>query len=370
MQELRTSGRNIIDLTLSNPTEAGIEYPVTEILDSLYNRYSLRYQPEPFGLLSTREAVVDYYSVKNIEVSPTSILLTASSSEAYAFLFTLLCEAGDNVLVPNPAYPLFEFLAQLNNVDVRPYRLRYDGEWHIDMDSVRKAVTPSTKAIVIVNPHNPTGMFLKREELQALNEIAAQNDLALIVDEVFADYAFGSDRARVCSTASNADAVTFTLNGISKMCGLPQLKLGWIVVGGKEELKREALHRLEIIADTYLSVNTPVQLALPGLLQYGQMIRRQIKERVEQNLSFLKNSLNKNSPLSLLNSEGGWYAILKIPKTRTEEEWAIQLLDETGVYVFPGYFFEFQEGDFLVVSLLPSGDIFRNGIEQIRRIVK
>lgn len=373
LQQLRASGRHIIDLTLSNPTEAGIEYPAAEILESLSNRSSLRYQPEPFGLLSAREAVADYYLGKNVEINLDDILLTASSSEAYAFLFALLCEAGDNVLVPNPSYPLFEFLAQLHDVDVRPYQLRYDGEWHIDMDSVRNAVKPSTKAIVIVNPHNPTGMFLKKRELDSMNEIAIQNNLAMIVDEVFLDYVLAATGAteEVCgSTASNTETLTFTLNGISKLCGLPQMKLGWMVVSGREELKREALSRLEIIADTFLSVNTPVQHALPQLLKVGQMIRRQINERVEQNLSFLSSMLKKNSPLSILNSEGGWYAILKIPGTKSEEEWAMQILDEAGVYVFPGYFFELQEGNFLVVSLLPSIDTFRKGIEEILRIVK
>ncbi len=377
LQQLRASGRTIIDLTLSNPTEAGFEYPGTEILDSLSNRFALQYRPEPFGLLTAREAVADYYSEKNITVSPNDILLTASSSEAYAFLFTLLCEAGDNVLVPNPTYPLFEFLTQLQNVDARPYQLRYDGEWHIDIGSVRRAVTPSTKAIVIVNPHNPTGVFLKRSELEAMNDIANQHSLALIVDEVFLDYGRGEGNAsislsgaRVGSTASHEETLTFTLNGISKSCGLPQMKLGWMVVSGKDELKQEVLKRLEIIADTFLSVNTPVQHALPQLLKSGRMIRRQISERVQENLSILKNALHKNSSLSLLTTEGGWYAILKIPGTRTEEEWAIQLLDGAGVYVFPGYFFEFQEGDFLVVSLLPSADNFRKGIEEIVRIIK
>ncbi len=370
LERLRAEAVNILDLTISNPTEAGFEYPATGILHSLSHSASLHYQPKPFGLWTAREAIAGYYSKKNIIVDPDEILLTSSSSEAYAFLFTLLCEAGDEILIPNPTYPLFEFLAQLQNVQVRPYHLRYDGEWHIDIDSLREALTPLTKAIVIVNPHNPTGMFLKKYELELVNEVAGQNNLALIVDEVFLDYAWDDESARVGSTSSNADALTFTLNGISKSCGLPQMKLSWIVVSGKNELKHEALKRLEIIADTFLSVNTPVQLALPQMLKFGEMIRRQISERVAQNLLFLKSSLQSSSPLSLLDSEGGWYAILKIPATKTEEEWALQLLDEAAVYVFPGYFFDFQEGNYLVVSLLTSPENFRKGIEEIVRRIQ
>ncbi len=372
LHDLRKLGRNIIDLTLSNPTEAGIEYPALQILESLSNPDALLYKPEPRGLLTAREAIAAYYDPKGITVSTNDLVLTASSSESYGFLFSLLCEAQDNVLIPNPSYPLFEFLAQINNIKLRPYQLRYDGEWHIDLDSVRRSIAASTKAIVIVNPHNPTGMFLKEEEWKALNEIAIQNNLALIVDEVFLDYPGlqNVEVAELAKQSAGATALTFRLNGISKMCGLPQLKLGWIAVSGREELKGEALSRLEIIADTFLSVNTPVQLALPQLLKAGRTIRHSIKERIEENLSLLRGLFDSDSPVSLLNSEGGWYAILKIPTTKTEEDWAIRLLEDAGVYVFPGYFFEFQENGYLVISLLPRAKDFARGIQEIVRILK
>lgn len=366
----RKSGKPIYDLTFTNLPEAGIEYPAEEILSALSHPQSLRYTPDPRGLLSARESVADYYAAKKLEVNPSNIVLTASTSEAYSYLFTLMCEAGENVLAPTPSYPLFEFLAQLNDVRIHPYRLRYDGEWHVDVDSVKRAITPSTKAMVIIHPHNPTGMFLKREELQQLNEIADQYNLALIVDEVFADYAFGPDERRAHSTASNAGVLTYTLNGISKLCGLPQLKLGWMVVSGREEMKNEALQRLEIIADTFLSVNTPVQVALPRILKIGAIVRKQIQKRAEANLSFLTRTVGKDSPSSLLRCEGGWYAILKIPNTKTEEEWALKFLDEGGVYVFPGYFFEFHESGYLVLSLLTEGNVFEKGIGEFLRILE
>jgi aspartate/methionine/tyrosine aminotransferase len=361
LDERRRSGKLIFDLTISNPTEAGIEFPSEEILSAIAQPQSLLYTPDPKGLLSAREAIAEYYFSKRIDVHPSQIVLTASTSEAYSFLFTLLCKAGDDVLIPTPAYPLFEFLSQLNHVHLKPYHLRYDGEWHIDVDSVRRTISSSTKAIVVINPHNPTGMFLKREERRALSEVCQEKNLALIVDEVFVDYGLQIGENIVGSTAGNSSALTFTLNGISKLCGLPQLKLGWIVVSGSGEEKSEALHRLEIIADTFLSVNTPVQVALPQLLKSGEVVRQRIRERVETNLYFLKNSLSKNLPISLLESEGGWYAILKIPNTKSEEEWVLQLLDEAGVYVFPGYFFEFQESGYLILSLLTTRDVFEKG---------
>ncbi len=370
----RNSGKVIYDLTISNPTDAGFRYPSNEILSALSQPQSLHYSPDPKGMLSAREAVAEYYAAKGIRVQPSDVILTSSTSEAYSFLFKLLCNAGDEVLVPIPSYPLFEFLTQLNDVRIRPYHLRYDGEWHVDFDSVRDAITSSTRAIVVVSPHNPTGMFLKSEEHRALSAAAMQHGLALIVDEVFSEY--GKDDRRVrstqrvgSSTASNSDVLTFTLNGISKLCGLPQLKLGWIVVSGNEEAKNEALHRLEIIADTFLSVNTPVQVALSQLMEVGEVVREQIRERVQTNFSFIKLTI-EHSPLSVLSTEGGWYAVLKIPSTKTEEEWALKLLDDAGVYVFPGYFFEFRENGYLVVSLLGERDVFKNGMEAIARIVK
>jgi hypothetical protein len=369
LEARRKSGIEILDLTISNPTEVGIHYPAKEILAALSHPQALHYAPDPKGLRSAREAIAAYYGEKKIHVDLSTIVLTASTSEAYAMLFTLLCNAGEEILVPVPSYPLFEFLARMNDVRLRPYYLRYDGEWHLDAESVRTAVTSLTKAVIVVHPHNPTGMFAKRDELAMLNDVCRSNKLALIVDEVFSEYSFGEDERRVHSTASNSDVLTFTLNGISKLCGLPQLKLGWIVVSGNDEAQNEALHRLEIIADTFLSVHTPVQVALPALLKHGQDIRRQIGNRVRSNYSLVR-QVQDQSPLTALSAEGGWYALLKVPKTKTEEEWSLKLLEKAGVYVFPGYFFEFAESNLLVVSLLTNEEVFRKGLVEIVRIVK
>ncbi len=365
LNDRRAGGMSIYDLTVSNPTEAGIGYPSEEILAALTQPVALHYNPDPKGLLTAREAVAGYYAANAINVQAADIILTASTSEAYSHIFTLLCEAGDEILCPSPSYPLFEFLAQLNHVRIKPYRLQYDGEWHVDMDSLRRAITASTKAIVVINPHNPTGMFLKGEERGALSEECIRHNLALIVDEVFVDYGYDDNARRVPSTAAQNNVLTFTLNGISKSCGLPQLKLGWMVVSGDEHAKAEAMHRLEIVADTYLSVSTPVQVALTQLLRCGKEVREQIRSRVNSNLSRLKRMVQNNLPVSLLHSEGGWYAILKIPKTKSEEEWALLLLDSTGVYVFPGYFFEFEESGYLVLSLLPDERTFASGVEML-----
>ena len=370
IEEKKKNGDPLLDLTISNPLQSDIEYPVDVILAALGKPESLSYAPEPRGLLSAREAVVRYYAAKQIQVDPKQIVLTASTSEVYSFLFTLLCEAGDTVLIPAPSYPLFEHLAQLSHVSTRSYQLRYDGEWHIDIDSLWRALTSATKAIVVVSPHNPTGMFLKNEELGALNEMCAKHNLALIVDEVFADYGFDDDSRRVRCTAANSPSLTFTLNGISKLCGLPQLKLGWIVVSGEEGVRSEALQRLEMIADTFLSVNTPVQSALPELLAASVLVRGQILTRVHQNYQFLMQALSVDSPLSLLHVEGGWSAVVRVPKTKSEEEWALWLLHESGVHAFPGYFFEFPTDGHLVLSLLTEPRVFRKGVGEMLRLIR
>lgn len=284
-------------------------------------------------------------------------------------VFRLLCEPGDEVLVPVPSYPLFEFLARLNDVVIRPYQLRYDGEWHVDIGSASQALTGRTRAIIAVSPHNPTGMFLKKSELAALSSIAGANGLAMVVDEVFADYAFDGDAGRVVSSASGSGALTFTLNGISKLAGLPQMKLGWIVVSGPADQRDEALGRLEIIADTYLSVNTPVQNALPQLLEYGKGIRERIRERTSGNAATARRLVPANSTCTFLNSEGGWYAILQVPRTKTAEEWSIGLLKEEAVYVHPGYFFDFESDNVLVLSLLPEPRQFEDCVRRIIRYI-
>lgn len=365
VEEFRSNGRMFLDLTISNPTECGFTYPSREILSALGQPESLRYEPSPKGLPSAREAVASYYRQKGIDVNTSDIILTASTSEAYSMAFKLLCGPGDEVLVPIPSYPLFEFLTQLNDVVTRPYFVRYDGEWHIDMNSLRQSISSRTKAIVLVSPHNPTGMFLKKSDLAALSSIAAEFGLALVIDEVFADYGFGDDISRVSYTVDNAEVLTFTLNGISKLAGLPQMKLGWMVVSGPTQQKGEALARLEIIADTYLSVNTPVQVALPQLFRFAEEVRRSIRGRIMKNRTVLQQSLGSDSMCTLLNCEGGWYAVLRVPRTKSDEQWAFDLMQDVGVFVHPGYFYEFEEDNVLVISLLALPSTFRDGVNKL-----
>ncbi len=365
LESHRKSGNPIFDLSISNPTECGIIYPEQDILSSLSHRHTLSYHPSSQGLLSAREAVAQYYREKSIDVDPEDIFLTASTSEAYSLLFKLLCNRDEHILVPQPSYPLFEYLAQVSDVHLLSYHLFYDHGWHIDVESIRSTITSSTKALVIVSPHNPTGMFLKKEEYQQLQEIARLHNVALIVDEVFLDYPFHDDPTRVGTTVSTSEVLTFTLNGISKSCGLPQMKLGWMVIGGERTVTLEARGRLEILCDTYLSVNTPVQIALLELFRCGKSIQYQILSRVKSNYEFLQGVLCSPSPVSLLESEGGWYAILKVPRTKSDEEWAMELLNEYGVYLFPGYFFDLQNEGYLVVSLLTQSEVFVSAINNL-----
>jgi alanine-synthesizing transaminase len=335
---------HVLDLTESNPTRAGFEYPGEEILGALSDARGLHYQPEPRGLLSAREAVSQYYG----DVPASRILLTASTSEAYSYLFKLLCDPGDEILSPRPSYPLFEFLAGLESVRVVQYPLRYDGVWHIDFEALASAITPRTKAIVVVNPNNPTGSFLKQEEWSRLQQFG----IPILSDEVFSDYAF-TPVPRLASSG----VLTFSMSGLSKIAALPQMKLGWIVAQGPGH--EVALDRLELIADTYLSVATPVQFALPRLLAASFAVRAQIMNRTRANLALLKSMA---APLHL---EGGWYAILQVPRTRSEEDWALDLLDRHDVLVQPGFYFDFESEAFLVLSLLTRQDIFAEGLSRL-----
>ena len=372
IDSLRKNGKPIIYLTISNPTECGILYPEEEMLSAFSNLSVFHYEPNPRGLLSARDAVREYYKKKKIVVDPSSVFLTASTSEAYSIVFKLLCNTGENVLVPKPSYPLFDYLAQLNDVRLRHYNLRYDGEWSVDIDSLKNCIIESLndfnvgkiKAIVIVNPHNPTGLFLKKDEYKAIKEIARQYKLAIIVDEVFIDYAFENDESRIASTTGESDVLTFTLNGISKMMGLPQMKLGWIIVNGQQPIVNEAMERLEIICDTFLSVNTPVQVALPRLFDAGKIIQQNILSRIRSNYSTLITQ-TLNTSCSALTAHGGWYGIIRIPKIKSGEEWALQLLEIKGVYLFPGYFFDFDEDCYLVVSLLTESIVFQKAVSEI-----
>jgi hypothetical protein len=293
------------------------------------------------------------------------IVLTSASSEAYGFLFKLLCDPGDAVLVPRPSYPLFEFLARLESVEVLSYPLSWDGDWHLVGSALAQAVTPHTRAVVVVHPNNPTGSFLKREEAEALQALCAQRGLAVISDEVFADFAFAPDPRRVASLAGDGPALTFALGGLSKSCGLPQLKLGWIAVGGPPGLREEALARLEIVADTYLSVGTPVQRAAPALIERLPELQAPVAARVARNLSALRDRLAAGAPATLRDPEGGWYAVLQVPATLSEEERVCRLVESRGVLVHPGFFFDFDREAFLVLSLLPVPGVFDEALDAL-----
>jgi alanine-synthesizing transaminase len=357
LAEKRLAGARILDLTESNPTRAGFEYPEREILAALGDARALRYDPAPRGLQSAREAVSDYYLRRGRTVPASDVLLTASTSEAYAYLIKLLADPGDEMLTPRPSYPLFEFLAGLESVQVRQYPLRYDGAWHVDFEALEQAATERTRAIVVVNPNNPTGSFLKRDESERLQTFASRRGIAILMDEVFLDYGFAALEPPAADRA-----LTFSMSGLSKIAGLPQMKLGWIAASG--EGHEAALERLELIADTYLSVATPVQVALPELLAQSEGLRAQIQGRTRANLAFLR-SKTARSELQVLNVEGGWYATLQVPRTRTEEEWALSLLQERDVLVQPGYFFDFESEAFLVLSLLTEPATFEEGVRRI-----
>jgi alanine-synthesizing transaminase len=349
----RSQGEEILDLTVSNPTTAGFSYPDLPIL----TRQDSLYVAEPFGLLSAREAVCRYYEEQHgVAISPEQVILTASTSEAYSFLFKLLCDPGDQVLVPRPSYPLFEHLAQLESVEPVFYPLQYNEGWWIDLQTVRSLAHAQTRAVVVVSPNNPTGSCLKQNELQALDELG----LPIIVDEVFSDYRIEPAPSSLRSIAGHDRALSFAISGLSKVCGLPQMKLAWIVVSGPG--REHALHKLEVIADAYLSVGTPVQLALPELLASRGSIQDQIRGRTFRNLAVLQ-SLCKGTVVRVLpHLEAGWYATVQLPSTQTEEEWVVSLLDQQNVLTQPGYFFDFEREPFLVLSLLTPENSFRESV--------
>ena len=357
LADRQREGARILDLTESNPTHAGLAYP-SAILRAFDDARLLAYEPSPAGSPHARAAVAQYYAARGVAVEPERILVTASTSEAYAYLFKLLANPGDHVLVPRPSYPLFEFLAGMESIEVRPYTLAYHGAWSIDLDSIGK----SARAIIVVNPNNPTGSYLKFHELDAL----AARGIPLISDEVFSDYAFAPDPARVTTLAADDRRLSFSMSGLSKIAGLPQMKLGWIVVSGPPGLRAEAMEKLEWIADTYLSVGTPVQCALEKLLVAGDEIQRQIRARTAANLAFARETL-AGSPATILNVEGGWYVVLQVPRVRSEEEWALKLLEEEDVLVQPSFFYDFESEAYLVVSLLTRSGLFEEGIARLKK---
>jgi len=365
LEARRSAGARIFDLTESNPTRAGIVYP-PGILAAFQDPRILRYDPAPAGTPEAREAVAAWYARRGCAVDPARILLTASTSEAYAYLFKLLCDPGDCVLAPRPSYPLFEFLARMESIEVRQYPLVYHGGWAIDMQALAAALTPRTRALVLVNPNNPTGSYLKRGELGELVQIAAARGIALISDEVFSDYALAEDPERALTLAGVEDCLAFSLSGLSKVAGLPQMKLGWMVAAGPEKLRQDALARLEWIADTYLSVSTPVQCAARTLLAEGESVQHHIRERAAANLAWARQAL-RGSPASILQVEGGWSITLQVPRVWSEEEWAIELLERHQVLVQPGFFYDFEAEAFLIVSLLTEPAVFSEGMERVRQ---
>jgi alanine-synthesizing transaminase len=371
LEEKRRSRNNVLDLTESNPTRVGFVYPVDEILSSLAQAPAMIYEPTPRGMMVTREAIAGYYGERGSRVDSERIHLTASTSEGYAYLFKLLVDEGRSVLVPQPSYPLFQFLAGLEGVDLRPYELSYVNTvgWGIDFNSIEEAIDQKTRAIIVVNPNNPTGSFVKQNELARLNEICVRHDLALIVDEVFADYAFNSSERSVASPVTNDSALTFVMSGLSKILALPQMKLGWIITNGPQALRDAAIERLDLIADTYLSVGAPVQHATPIWLRSREKIQAQILYRVRDNLRWLAERTEK-SPCRLLKVEGGWYGTLELPRHFSEEEWVLTLLEQDDVLVHPGYFFDFSHEAFLILSLLPEAGVFQEAVNRlITRII-
>jgi hypothetical protein len=368
----RARGEEILDLTVSNPTQVGLSELGPLVSEALASSAGGEYEPAPAGQPAARAAVAAELAAEGAPLSPDRLLLTASSSESYAFLFKLLCDPGDAVLVPEPSYPLFEYLARLEGVTPVPYRLAYDGAWHVDFASVDEALTQvrgRARALIVVNPNNPTGSFLKRFELPALAARCTAHGLAVIADEVFALYAAGDDaeqvRALAAEPAFTERVLTFALGGLSKACGLPQLKLGWMAVAGPAAQADEATARLTLIADTYLSVGAPVQAAATRLLAIGREARRSIAARVASNRAQLGASLPASSRCTLLPSEGGWSALVRVPATRSDEAWASALLADDGVLVHPGYFFDLRGGTFLVLSLLPSPEVFAEGTRRL-----
>lgn len=355
IEAARCRGGTLLDLTVSNPSRAGITYPAA-MLAGLADPAGTVYRPEAFGLLTARRAVADDYARRRVPIDADRIVLTASTSEAYALLFKVLCDPGDEVLVPAPSYPLFEHLAGLDAVVIRPYGLAYDGHWSVAWDSVAHAVSPHTRAVLIVSPNNPTGSFLRHDDWVRWRALCAEHDWTAITDEVFCDYPLDPAPDHVpCVLAAlpGPEPLTIALGGLSKSVGLPSAKLGWMALAGDDATVAAARARLEIVCDTYLSVSTPVQLAAPGLLRAGVAVREQIAGRIRTNLDWLRRHIGEVPACSLLTCEGGWSAVVRIPAVQPEDDLVVRLVEDDGVLVHPGYFFDFAHEAYLVTSLLP-----------------
>jgi aspartate/methionine/tyrosine aminotransferase len=365
LEEARGGGAKILDLTVSNPTRVGLRYDESGILEALTSARALDYDPQPRGLVEARQAVAEYYRVDHgvRGLDAEQIILTSSTSEGYSFVFRLLCNAGEELLVPKPSYPLFEFLADLQDVKLAPYELIYDHGWQIDFPSLKNAVTERTRGVVVVHPNNPTGSYVRAGEAEMLNLFCREHGLAVIADEVFLDYRLENETH--ATFAGNCDVLTFTLSGLSKIAALPQMKVAWVVTRGPQREAAEAMARLEIIADTYLSMNAPLQWATPRLLEQRKNIQPQLLERVRGNLAELDRQLSAQKTCARLKVDGGWYAVLRVPVTQPDEELAIELLREKSVLAHPGHFYDFPSDGYLILSLIAGREEFAEGVSAI-----
>jgi alanine-synthesizing transaminase len=363
----RREGLPLVDLTESNPTRAGFAY-APDLLAPLASVRGLSYRPSPFGLPEARAAVAADYARRGFDVAVERIVLTASTSEAYSLLFKLLCDPGDEVLVPRPSYPLFDHLTQLDAVISRPYDLEYHGTWSIELGSVERALTPRTRAVLIVSPNNPTGSFVSEAELDQLARLCAGRGIAIIADEVFADYELAPGAARAAARVlDRLDVLAFSLGGLSKSAGLPQVKLGWMAAAGPPAALEQALRRLEFVCDTYLSVSTPVQIAAAGLIERGAAVRVQIQARIAANYRELTLKAVKAPACQVLRADGGWYAVLQVPTLASEEDVVVRLVEDEGLLTHPGYFFDFRRESYLILSLLVPEAAFAEAVARLFR---
>lgn len=363
LARLRTAGTPVIDLTETNPTQVGLPYAM-DLHAALASPSALIYTPEPLGLPMARAAASREFARQGADVPAERIVITASTSEAYAVLFKLLCDAGDEVLIPQPSYPLFELLSRLDNVTTVPYALEMHAGWALDRHSIEQALSPRTRAILVVSPNNPTGSVLSDDDLAWLSDLCATLGIAIIADEVFLDYPLrGGSVTSVVARPS--PALTFSLGGLSKSAGLPQMKLGWMAVSGPDDAVREALEKIELISDTYLSVSTPVQVAASSLIAAGAAVRAAIQSRIADNLAQCRALAARRPEMTMLEPQAGWCVVLQVPATEPEEALVLRLLEERHVLVHPGYFFDFASEAFLVLSLLPPPEVFAEGVSRV-----
>ncbi len=368
LADMRRAEIPVTDLTVSNPTMVELPLPEAEILAPLADPEILRHLPYPRGPLAARKAIADYYLPFQAKVTQEQILVTCSTSESYAHLFRLLGDPGDAFLVPRPSYPLFDFLAGAEGVELLPYPLNRDGQWHIDLAALEAAITPRTRAILLVNPNNPTGSYVKTGERDRLRELCRRHDLALIVDEVFTDYPLDCPPDAVRTFADESEVLTFVLSGLSKVCALPQMKIGWIVVAGPAAMRQQALQRLDLISDSFLSVSAPSLAATPTWLAMRDQLQAPLHQRLRDNLESAREILH-NTGAQALAMEGGWYLVIRLPATRSDEEWALDLLQKQHVLLHPGYLYDFATGAYLIGSLLMPCRTFRHGIRSLRNFV-